>query len=108
MTTRFVVDEQLPVALAEWLRWRGYEAAHVSEFGLEQASDTEIARHAVQTSAVLLTKDADFLRLRLDGLRIVWICLGNATTPTLIAALGRAFPEIEACLSAGQMVIEVA
>ncbi|MFZ1575492.1 MAG: DUF5615 family PIN-like protein [Chromatiaceae bacterium] len=36
---RFLVDAQLPPALARWLAQRGHEAEHVLDCGLLDASD---------------------------------------------------------------------
>jgi predicted nuclease of predicted toxin-antitoxin system len=41
---RFLVDNQLPSALARWIEVRGLEARHVLDSGLEQSSDVEICR----------------------------------------------------------------
>jgi predicted nuclease of predicted toxin-antitoxin system len=56
---RFVVDAQLPPALARWLRAQGHEAAHVSDLGMQAASDAAIWDHALASSAAIITKDQD-------------------------------------------------
>ena len=43
---RFLVDNQLPVALARFLTSAGSESLHVIDVGLAQASDSEIWRYA--------------------------------------------------------------
>ena len=43
---RFLVDNQLPAALAAWLRQQGHEAEHVLDFQLAQAKDNPIWQHA--------------------------------------------------------------
>jgi hypothetical protein len=43
---KFVVDNQLPSALAEYLRRKRFDCQHVLEAGLGDARDTEIYRHA--------------------------------------------------------------
>ena len=45
---KFVVDAQLPPALARLLREAGCDAFAVREIGLREASDAEIWRYAVQ------------------------------------------------------------
>lgn len=62
---RFLVDAQLPPALAGWLRDRGHEAEHVADVGLVGATDAEIAVRAERSAAVLVTKDEDFTAIRL-------------------------------------------
>ena len=39
---RFLVDNQLPVALAVYLREKGLDCEHVLELGLAEASDAEL------------------------------------------------------------------
>ena len=39
---RFLVDAQLPPALARWLVERGHDATHVHEIGMAEASDLAI------------------------------------------------------------------
>jgi predicted nuclease of predicted toxin-antitoxin system len=51
---RFIVDAQLPPALARWLATQGHDAAHVSDFQMNAAADAEIWTLAEPRSAVLL------------------------------------------------------
>jgi predicted nuclease of predicted toxin-antitoxin system len=60
---RFLVDANLPPALARWLTDEGHEAHHVSAFGLEGAQDRDIWRHAREMDACIVTKDEDFVLL---------------------------------------------
>lgn len=59
---RFLVDAQLPPALALWLREAGYDAQAVREVGLRDADDTVIWRHALAHGWVIVTKDEDFVQ----------------------------------------------
>lgn len=60
---RFLVDNQLPVALSQFLTSRGCDCQHVVEAGLAAASDGEIWRHAHETERIVISKDEDFLYL---------------------------------------------
>ena len=57
---RFLVDNQLPAALAVLLREQGHEAEHVLDLGLAQGKDNPIWQHAITRQAVIITKDEDF------------------------------------------------
>jgi predicted nuclease of predicted toxin-antitoxin system len=57
---RFLVDAQLPPALARWLSGKGHEAEHVADRQMEAASDTAIWDFALRASAAIITKDEDF------------------------------------------------
>jgi predicted nuclease of predicted toxin-antitoxin system len=46
---RFLVDAQLPPALARWLRDAGCEAEHVEDAGLRAAADGAIWAQALRT-----------------------------------------------------------
>ena len=84
----FLVDAQLPPALCRWLAARGCKAVHVGEIGLGAASDAAIAAHAETQGMALISKDEDFVFLRLpDRFAFVWLRCGNATNRALIAGL---------------------
>jgi predicted nuclease of predicted toxin-antitoxin system len=57
---RFVVDAQLPPALARFLASLGEEAIHVLDAGLLEADDGEIWSFALANDWVIITKDDDF------------------------------------------------
>jgi len=57
---RFLVDAQLPPALARWLTAKGHEAAHVGDLGMRAASDAAIWDYALASSSAIVTKDEDF------------------------------------------------
>ncbi len=62
---RFLVDQNLPPALAVWLRDQGYGADHTSEIGLDQIADRLIWTWAKTTGACTISKDEDFVLLKL-------------------------------------------
>ncbi len=57
---RFIIDAQLPPALARLLAALGHEAEHVADKLMASASDREIWDLALSASAVIVTKDEDF------------------------------------------------
>jgi predicted nuclease of predicted toxin-antitoxin system len=62
---RFLIDAQLPPALARQLAAAGHAATHVLDVGLLEASDSQIWDYALANGTVILTKDEDspFARL---------------------------------------------
>jgi predicted nuclease of predicted toxin-antitoxin system len=106
---RFLVDAQLPPALARWLAERGHDAQHVSDFNLGESSDLVIWNKAQILNAVIITKDEDFLQLSRTAPRpaIVWITMGNTRRLELLARMEDALPEIIAALEAGERVVEL-
>jgi predicted nuclease of predicted toxin-antitoxin system len=51
----FLVDNQLPLALAQHLRTRGLDCQHVLDIGLAEASDADICRYAEAQARVILS-----------------------------------------------------
>lgn len=103
---RFLVDAQLPPALCSWLRKHGHEAVHVFEIDMVGASDEAIASRSEADRAVLISKDEDFVRLRLpDRFVFLWLRCGNATNRALTAWLAR-WERIEALLLSGERFVE--
>lgn len=61
---KFLVDANLPPALARWLASEGHEAYHVSDLGIASMSDRAVWQHASDTEACIVTKDEDFVLLQ--------------------------------------------
>ena len=62
-----MLDNNLSPALAEALRWRGHDAVHVRDLGLEHAVDGVIFTQARRLGRALITHDDDYLRLLRTG-----------------------------------------
>ena len=84
---KFLVDAQLPPALARWLEARDHDAKHVADLGLTQAKDHAIWHRAIQDARVVITKDDDFIKLaRINpGSKIMWVRAGNISRQQLLA-----------------------
>ena len=57
---RFLIDENLPFSLVEFLRSRGFTAYRLKDIGLEGEEDDKIAYYAFKNSFILITLDKDF------------------------------------------------
>ena len=72
------------------------------------ANDAEIARVAEHHGYVLVSKDEDFLILRLpDRFGLLWLRIGNATNRALVAWLIPRWRAIETALDRGERLVEV-
>ena len=110
MIVRFIVDNQLPVALAGWLREQGHEAEHVLEIQLAQAKDNPIWLYAIKTGAVIVTKDEDFaewVRRCRPGPAVVWLRFGNSTRRELLTWIQPLWPTIIRRLEDNERLVEV-
>jgi predicted nuclease of predicted toxin-antitoxin system len=109
---KFLVDAQLPPALAVWLEQAGQEAAHVRDVGLREADDAAIWDYALQAESAIVTKDEDFvaraaLEMGLTSPTVIWLRVGNTTNRVLIAWIDPRLPRIIELLHQGHRLIEV-
>lgn len=106
----FLVDAQLPPALATWFVGQGHAGTHVIDLGLERANDRLIWARATELGAVIVTKDEDFaVRRALDsnGPAIVWVRFGNTTKSELLVRFSAHLNDIISALERGEGLIEI-
>ena len=107
---RFVVDAQLPPALARWLVDQGQEASHVGDLGMQAASDSAIWDHALREGVAIITKDEDFAQrkvLAASGPTVVWVRLPNTRRRDLLAWFEAVLPDVLAAIERGETLIEI-
>jgi predicted nuclease of predicted toxin-antitoxin system len=107
---KFLIDAQLPPALALWLRDDGHEAEHIEDVGLRTADDAAIWAHALRTGAIIMTKDEDFAARsarEAGGPGIVWLRVGNTTNRALRAWIEPRLPGTAKLLVQGSRLVEV-
>ena len=108
---RVWIDAQLPPGLAPKLESTfGIEARHIFELGFVQARDLTIFRAAGAASAIVITKDSDFVRLlEAHGPppQVLWITIGNAGNEELWDLLERHWLSIRKLLEAGEPLVEI-
>ena len=106
---RFLVDAQLPPALARRLTELGHKAEHVYDIGLQAASDRTIWKKATETGAVIITKDEDFIQLSRSssGPQVVWLRLGNVSRSALLDRIGKTISQIVKAIDEGERVVEI-
>ena len=107
---KFLVDSQLPPALARFLSSRGVDCIHVLDVDLASASDRTIWKYALLMNLIIISKDEDFLHMvntsASEG-RFVWIRVGNCSKRKLLADVESVWPKIEARLQAGERIVEL-
>ena len=59
---KFLVDAQLPLRLARWMRERGHDAVHTRELpDGNRTTDRDTNRISLREQRTVVTKDADFV-----------------------------------------------
>jgi predicted nuclease of predicted toxin-antitoxin system len=83
----FLIDNNLPSSLVDWLGERGIDAIHVKGVGLANASDNEVWEYAQAYALSIVTKDTDFDRLAIQSRTVnapvFRLVIGNATKAQL-------------------------
>lgn len=107
---RFLIDNQLPAALAKWLVGMGVRADHVLDLGLAGAADTVIWARALADGSIVVSKDDDFFLLANQSNatgRLLWVRVGNCRTQPLLARFSAAWPSIQGAFASGQRIVEL-
>jgi len=106
---RFLVDAQLPPALARRIEAFGHVAEHVADCGLASAADHDIRAYAMNVGAVIITKDEDFVVRQVleSGPAVVWVRIGNTRRAELLRRLETHFASILSALERGETLVEV-
>ncbi len=107
---KFVVDAQLPPALARSLREAGHDVQAVRDLGLREAEDSDIWNYALANHAAVITKDQDFAERLLASRSapvIVWLRIGNTSNRALLEWLLPLWPEVVSRIESGDNLVEV-
>jgi len=111
---RFLIDAQLPTALARWIDAQdGHNALHVRDIGLSRATDEQIWEVALRDHNVIISKDEDFVMLRSVrsvrsvGPQIVWVRIPNCRKNALLLGFSCLWPQLLENLRQGERIIEL-
>ena len=105
----FLVDNQLPPALARFLNNElKQNAMHVLDLDLRDASDAELWSYASTNKLILISKDEDFANMILTRptTKLIWVRVGNCRKLFLLD-LFRMWPRIIGRLESGDLFIEI-
>jgi predicted nuclease of predicted toxin-antitoxin system len=110
MMWSFVIDANLPPALATLIEGLGHPAVHVADLAAVDSDDTVVWSLAKDRGSVIVTKDSDFpamAAIRPNGPPIVWLRMGNTRKAHLITCVMKIWPDVIQALQAGEVVIEI-
>ena len=77
---KFLLDENIPKRIANWLKEQGYVAITLYKLNLLGIKNGSVAELAIQENAIILTCDRDFLRMKKAlqiQLRMIYFNLEN-------------------------------
>lgn len=107
---RWLVDAQLPPALARMLEAAGLPAEHVEDLGMRHASDSDIWDYSILQSCIVVTKDEDFANrasFAKSAPVIVWLRVGNCSRRALLNWFAPLLPDLIKRIESGEGLIEV-
>ena len=106
---RFLLDMNLPPAMADWLRSDGHDAVHIRETGYADLLDREIFARAAEDGRIVVTFDLDFGEViglaGAAGSGVLLLRLRRAHQPYLGERLRVAIAEAAQALQAGAIVL---
>jgi predicted nuclease of predicted toxin-antitoxin system len=106
----FLIDSQLPPALAHWISAQGDKATHVVDLGLVANDDSKIWQHAQQEGLIIISKDEDFADrwlLSKEDVTLIWIRKGNCSNRALVTWLEPLWLDVLRRLKQGEKLIEL-
>lgn len=107
----FLIDAQLPPALARFIISLGHEAVHVEEVGILLSTDQAIWNYAVANAQTIITKDEDFKNILLltsaQTTPEVWVRIRNCSNVALVQWFQPLFPQVLTHIQQGEMLIEL-
>jgi predicted nuclease of predicted toxin-antitoxin system len=105
------IDAQLSPSIASWIEHNfPVESVALRDIGLRDSEDEDIFKAARSAGAVIMTKDADFLKL-LDRYgappQIIWVTCGNSSNKRLKEILTIFLADALMLLDSEEPLIEV-
>lgn len=105
------IDAQLSPAIVLWIENNfGVQSVALRDLDLRDAEDTKIFNEARQATAVVMTKDSDFVSLleRFDSPpKIIWLTCGNTSNANLKIILSKTLQDAIDLLESGEKIVEI-
>jgi predicted nuclease of predicted toxin-antitoxin system len=105
---KFLIDAQLPKALARFFRERGFDAIHTLELPDKNITgDLEINRISLTEQRIVISKDSDFYNsysAKQEPYKLLYLTTGNIRNRDLIELFDKNLPLIIRVLQNGSVV----
>lgn len=100
---KFIIDQQLPHALATHLTRLGHDATHIKDYpGGATLADAEVIRIADAEGRIVVTKDDDFRvthLLKRAPAGLLHVTCGNISTADLLSLIDRHYSELTVAIA---------
>lgn len=106
------IDAQLSPSIAAWINrsFPDLQASSVRSLGLRDATDVQIFQAAREAGVILMSKDADFIRL-LEQYgpppHVIWLTCGNTSNSRMREVLATSLPQALDLLARGEPLVEI-
>jgi predicted nuclease of predicted toxin-antitoxin system len=107
---KFLLDTHMPPRLVREFTAFGHDCLQVRTLLTPDASDVLISQTANELSAIMVTKDADFVDFAARGVLqgpLVWVRLGNVTSVMLCDDFRLRIPAICTAIEAGERLVQI-
>ena len=95
---KFLLDAQLPKKLAEFLKWKGYDAIHTLDLpNKNRTTDSEINEISIKEKRVVISRDLDFIESLIlfnKPYKLIYIAVGNISNKELIDIFSKNIEDI--------------
>lgn len=104
----FLVDEQLPYLLADWLQSKGHNAIHVTTLLTnEHVPDGYICERSMAELRVVITKDTDFFNtylIKQQPYKLIYVTTGNLKNRQLMDLFRASLDQLVSSLEKAQVI----
>jgi predicted nuclease of predicted toxin-antitoxin system len=100
---KFIVDEQLPPLLCDWIQAKGYDVVHILTLGSANSiSDSNVKALSMAEKRIVITKDEDFFNsyiFQKQPYKLIYITTGNIKNRDLLNIFREKFDKLTALIS---------
>jgi predicted nuclease of predicted toxin-antitoxin system len=100
---KFIVDEQLPPLLCDWIQAKGHDVVHILTLGSANSiSDSNVKALSMAEKRIVITKDEDFFNsyiFQKQPYKLIYITTGNIKNRDLLNIFREKFDKLTALIS---------
>jgi predicted nuclease of predicted toxin-antitoxin system len=106
---KVLIDNNLSPRIAAGLSEAGHDAAHLRDYQMQSAPDSEVLTMARESARVLISRDADFSRLlaanRLPAPSVILLKRIPKRNESVLEILVRALPSLQEAVVEGSLIV---